>query len=305
MGGAISNYGFAVASTNTGHEGSGLDGTFAVNNTNTQIDFGYRAVHLSTVFAKNIVKEFYGSQAKTFKSYWLGCSSGGKQGLKEAQTYPGDYDGILAGSPAWWWSHLTAWTIMGGILNPSGPGYMSSDNFTTLHKSIMSQCDSLDGLSDGIITNPAVCKINWASTGLSPAQQKQAAALYTNWTNSAGELLFPAYPPGAEEGGIAGANGFVFPFTSDYFKYQVLNYTSTSAASSVTFNDPNQLAQLIATADKTNPGNITADNYDISPFFKRGGKLIHYVGTQDQLISYGSVRLPYSTPIVFHVLTCE
>jgi feruloyl esterase len=295
MGGAVANYGFAAASTDAGHEASGLIGTFAVNNTPSQIDFGYRAVHLSTVFSKNIVRAFYGQQAKTFKSYWLGCSSGGKQGLKEAQMYPDDYDGILAGSPAWWWSHLTGWTILGGLLNPSGSGYLNMTDFSKLHQAIIAQCDALDGLADGIITNPALCKVNWAKTGLSAAQQKQAAAYYTNWTSSTGELLFPGYSPGAEELGIAGSNGFGFPFTSDYFKYQVLNYTSVAAAANVTFTDPNQLAQLIAVADKTNPGGIIADHFDISPYIHRGGKLLHYGGTQDQLIDWGSVRVYVST----------
>ena len=91
MGGAASNYGFAAASTNTGHEGSGVDGTFAVNNPESQIDFGYRAVHLSTVFAKNAVNAFYGSSGN-YKSYWLGCSSGGKQGIKESQMFDNSFN---------------------------------------------------------------------------------------------------------------------------------------------------------------------------------------------------------------------
>lgn len=83
-----------------------------------------------------------------------------------------------------------------------------------------------------------------------------------------------------------------FPFTLDYFKYQVLNFTSVQAASNFTITDPNALARYVEIADKTNPGGSTADNYNISPYFKRGGKLIHYVGTADQLIPYGSVSIP-------------
>ncbi|KZV85851.1 tannase-domain-containing protein [Exidia glandulosa HHB12029] len=286
MGGALTNYGFAVASTNTGHEGSGLDGTFALNNPDSQIDFGYRAVHLSTLFSKNVVRAFYSATA--FKSYWLGCSSGGKQGLKEVQTYPDDYDGVLAGSPAWWWSHLTAWTLMGGILNPLGKtGALSATDWQTVHTGIMAQCDALDGLSDGIITNPALCVVDWSKINLSAAQRTTAASLYANWTSVDGKLLFPGYAPGAEEGGLAGTTGFVFPFTQDYFKYQVLNYTSVAAAASVTFNET-FLEHLMKTADSTNPGNITADNFDIAPFITKGGKLLQYVGTQDPLIPYGS-----------------
>jgi feruloyl esterase len=291
MGGAVSNYGFAAASTNAGHEGSDLSGAFAANSTETQIDFGYRAVHLSTVLTKNVVFAFYGYQAGKFRSYWLGCSSGGKQGFKEAQMYPDDYDGILAGSPAWSWSHLSAWGIYIGLLNPAGPGYLNATDLGTLHQAIIAQCDALDGLADGIVTNPALCKIDWAKTGLSVAQQSQAAAYYTNWTSSTGELLFPGFSPGAEELGIPGADGVGFKFEPDYFKYQVLNYTSVAAAVNVTFTQSSELERLVAIADKTNPGGYNADNYNITPFFHHGGKLLHYCGTQDQIINWGSVRI--------------
>jgi feruloyl esterase len=302
MGGAVSNYGFAVASTDTGHEAPGLIGTFAVNNTESVIDFGHRAVHLSTVFAKNAVRAFYGARAH--KSYWIGCSSGGKQGLKEAQAYPGDYDGVLAGSPAWYWSHLSAWTIQSALLNPQGPGYVSFAAFATLHASIIRQCDALDGLQDGIVTNPAVCHIDWAATGLTPAQQVQAAKQYQNWTSPlTGKLIFPAYSLGAEETGLAGAATGSFPFTEDYYKYEVLNVSHgrhlyfavpdlpsqyTSIANYTFTSD--KLAKLVQVADATNPGGTTANDFDMSPFFNRGGKLLHYVGTQDAIIPYGSVR---------------
>jgi feruloyl esterase len=300
MGGAVSNYGFAAASTNAGHEGSAFSGVFAANNTETQIDFGHRAVHLSTVFTKNVIRAFYGHRAEKFKSYWIGCSSGGKQGLKEAQMYPEDYDGILAGSPAWWWSHFTAWGVYGQLLNPAGPGYVNATEFnTTLHQAIISQCDALDGLADGIITNPALCKIDWSKTGLSAAQQKQAARYYTNWTSSTGELLFPGYSPGSEELGITSANDIELYFQEDYFKYQVVNYTSVAAAANVTFTHPSELERLLAIADRTNPGGYNADDYDISPFFHHGGKLLHYCGTQDQVVDWGSVSICACSTVLF------
>lgn len=82
----LDKYKLAVASTNTGHFGNSGDGTFAANNTESAIDFGYRAVHLTTVYSKEIIDMFYGKKASY--SYWLGCSSGGKQGLKEIQMFP-------------------------------------------------------------------------------------------------------------------------------------------------------------------------------------------------------------------------
>ena len=80
------------------HAGTSGDGTFALNGPETQYDFGYRAVHLTTVYSKAIVKAYYGKQQS--KSYWLGCSSGGKQGLKEVQMFPEDFDGVVAGAAA-------------------------------------------------------------------------------------------------------------------------------------------------------------------------------------------------------------
>jgi feruloyl esterase len=207
MGGAVSNYGFAAASDDNGHEESGIFGEWRANNTESQIDFGYRGVHLSTVFSKNILEAFYGKPEKSYKSYWLGCSSGGKQGLKEIQMYPEDYDGVLAGSPAWWWSHLTGYTVLGSLLNPTGLGYVNYSDFSQLHASIISQCDAIDGLTDGIIANPALCRIDWSKTGLTLAQQKQAQQFYTNWTEPSGKLIFPAFSLGAEETGLAGIIG--------------------------------------------------------------------------------------------------
>ena len=96
--------GYATAATDTGHQGG--SGSFALGHPEKLIDFAYRAVHEMTVKSKAIVEAYYGSGLKY--SYWNGCSSGGKQGLKEAQKFPNDFDGIIAGAPANYWTHLTA-----------------------------------------------------------------------------------------------------------------------------------------------------------------------------------------------------
>lgn len=93
--------GYAVAATDTGHLAAGTDASFALGHPEKLVDFGYRAVNLMTLRAKDIVKAFYSSAPRY--SYWSGCSSGGKQGLKEAQKFPEDYDGIIAGAPSNWW----------------------------------------------------------------------------------------------------------------------------------------------------------------------------------------------------------
>ncbi|EJD48968.1 tannase and feruloyl esterase [Auricularia subglabra TFB-10046 SS5] len=289
MGGAITNYGFAVASTNAGHNGTQLDGTFALNNPETQIDFGWRAVHLSTLFAKNVLRAFYSESAGDFRSYWIGCSSGGKQGLKEVQMFPDDYDGVLFGSPAWWWSHLNGYLIEVNLLNaPDGEGHMSAADWDVVHPAIMQQCDGLDGVEDGIIANPGVCSIDWdAIPGITPAQRAVAAGVYANWVSSQdGSLLFPGFSPGAEFG-FQFILGAPFPPSPDYFKYQVLNLTSVEAGKDVVFNT-SFLEKLVGIADATDPGQTIAGDFDISPFLNRGGKLLGYVGSADELIPYGS-----------------
>src|SRR5688572_15284559 len=102
--------GYAVANTDTGHQGAGGDFAWAVGNPQKLIDYQYRAVHELTVVGKALTAARYGRQAD--KSYWLGCSTGGRQGLKEAQRYPEDYDGIVAGAPASNWSALMSLSIL-------------------------------------------------------------------------------------------------------------------------------------------------------------------------------------------------
>lgn len=279
MGVPLAKYGLAVASTDTGHRGSGFDGTFAINNPETQIDFGHRAVHLSTIFAKNVVQAFYGKGAQ--KSYWLGCSSGGKQGLREITLYPEDYDGVLAGAPADWWSHLNAFVIEYNLRNQVGiAGHIDSSTWLTIHDQILSQCDALDGLKDNIITNPAICKPDFTKMGLSSQQAAVAASIYQNYTAPDGTLLFPTYSPGAEYAGPGFVTGSSLSISTDYFKYQVLNLTEISNR---TFTSAD-LLKLLPKADATNPGLITVDDYNITAFIKRGGKLITYVGLADPLI---------------------
>ncbi|KAJ1302703.1 hypothetical protein OPQ81_003018 [Rhizoctonia solani] len=279
----LAKYGFAVASTDTGHNGTAFDGTFAISNPESQIDFGHRAVHLSTVFAKVVATAYYGKNSKY--NYWIGCSSGGKQGVKSAQMYPEDFDGVIAGAPAQWWPHLNGFTTHVNLLNAKAttPG----------------ACDKLDGVANGIITNPRLCKpdvtrlacgsantspyVN-ASNCLSSSQLVTLKAIYANWTSSNGEFLFPTFEPGSEFGWSGTVNGVPFGPAPDYFSYQVLNRTSVQ---SLQINET-ELQRLTKIADATDPGQTNAIDPNLSPFFKRGGKLMQYHGFADPLIPSGS-----------------
>ncbi len=149
--------GYATSMTDTGHEGGSA--SFALNHPEKQIDFGYRAVHELAVQSKAIIQAFYGQAPKY--SYWNGCSAGGKQGLKEAQMFPGDFDGIIAGTPVndWVGRSLGAVWFAQAVHETEGSAIPQA-KFAAIHKVALEACDALDGVKDGVIENPEACKFD-------------------------------------------------------------------------------------------------------------------------------------------------
>src|ERR1035441_6882671 len=150
--------GYAAASTDTGHEGG--NGMFALGHPEKIVDFGYRAVHETVVKSKAIVAAYYGKGPKY--SYWNGCSTGGRQALVEVTQYPEDFDGVVAGAPANPHIHLHASSVDRGIEEMKLPkeAALSAAKVETLHKAVMEQCDSRDGLKDGLIGDPHKCHVD-------------------------------------------------------------------------------------------------------------------------------------------------
>ena len=177
--------GYATASTDTGHKGG--SGSFVLGHPEKVIDFGHRAVHEMTVKAKAIINEFYGSAPR--RSYWNGCSSGGKQGLKEAQMYPADYDGIIAGAPANNWSKLSASLINMGVTNlKDTANTIPRTKLPMIHNAVLAACDAIDGVKDGILNDPRQCSFDPAALAcrgadspdcLTPQQVETARAIYS------------------------------------------------------------------------------------------------------------------------------
>ncbi|GAA5990883.1 hypothetical protein JCM10908_000063 [Rhodotorula pacifica] len=300
----IKLYGMAVASTDTGHNGTSGDGTFAIKGPETQIDFGYRAVHLTTVYSKKILAAYYGRQQDY--SYWLGCSSGGKQGLKEVQAFPKDYDGVIAGAAAQYWQRLNAQTyrVNAIVNNRTMPGYLNATNYATIGNLVLQQCDEIDKVKDGFITNPALCKPDLSpllcganstssssvavnsTTCLSQAQIDTMYKVWGNFTTQTdaglpkGSFVFPGFEPGAEGSPAFSVNGVPYGPGPDYFEYQVLNRTDPK----VTFSgNETELERLLKIALDTDPGQTNAADPYISDFLKHG-KLLTYVGEADTLI---------------------
>jgi feruloyl esterase len=292
--------GYAVASTDTGHTGNGGDASFALGHPEKLIDFGYRAVHEMTAAAKAVVKAFY-DNAPRF-SYWVGCSTGGKQGLTEAQRFPADYDGIVAGAPANNWTRLMTGLLWAGRATLSDPASrIPADKFALLNGAALNACDQQDGVMDGVIENPRSCRFDPqvlackdadAADCLTKAQVAAAKKIYGPATNPrTGEALYPGLPPGSELGwGPAAGGPAPFPIPDSHFKY-------------VVFEDPKwdfrtfDFDRDFTRAERADNGVLTAVNPDLSAFAARGGKLLMFHGWNDQLITaqnsvnyYESVR---------------
>jgi len=146
--------GYATAATDTGHAGGSA--SFAMGHPEKLTDFAYRAVHETTVTARAITQSFYGSAPKY--SYWNGCSTGGRQGLKEAQKFPADFDGIVAGAPANYQTHLHVWSVwLAQEMNKTPDSYVPPEKLAVLHKAVLAACDAADGVKDGLINDPTRC----------------------------------------------------------------------------------------------------------------------------------------------------
>ena len=275
--------GYAAASTDTGHKGSVGDASFALGHPEKVIDFGYRSVHEMTVKAKAIIAAYYGKEARL--AYWSGCSSGGKQGLKEAQWFPLDYDGIIAGAPANFWTHLIAsgiWIAQATRENPAG--YIPKEKYAVLHKAVLDARDAADGVKDGVLEDPTRCHFDpkqLQCTGadgpncLTSAQVEAARKIYSGPRNPrTGEQIFPGLEPGSELGWDFFARGPEPPIVASHFKYLVFKNPDWDYR---TLNFDSD----VALADKLDNGVLTATDADLKEFFAHGGKLLLYHGWTD------------------------
>ena len=277
--------GYAASSTDTGHTGGSA--SFALGHPEKLIDFGYRSVHEMTVVAKALIAAFYGEGPKL--AYFEGCSSGGRQALMEAQRFPNDYDGVIAGSATNNWTKMMFGRIWVGQATLSNPAsYIPPAKYPLIHKAALEACDSMDGVKDGVIGEPMKCKFdpaaleckaNDAPDCLTHAQVESARRIYTPATNPrSGEQIFPPMERGSELvwGRLAGGPGPI-QLADDHFKY-------------VVFEDPKWDFRAlnfdgdVARATKKDGGVLSVIDPDLRPFFAHGGKLIQYHGWTDQQV---------------------
>ena len=273
--------GYATASTDTGH--ADANASFAIGHPEKVIDFAYRAVHEMEVKSKAIIATFYG-RAPRF-SYFTGCSTGGRQGLMEAQRYPEDFDGIIAGAPANDQTHLSAWRIaVEAKILQSPASVVPPAKLALLNRAVLAACDAIDGVTDGLLTDPRQCQFDPATLlcrgadrdDCLTAQQIEAVKMgYAPARRKNGELIFPGLVPGGETGWDMLTGAKPEPGSIDVGMFRFVAHEDP-AWDWRTF-DLDRDTSLI---DKK-AGFIDAVNPDLSAFRAHGGKLLIYHGWND------------------------
>jgi len=274
--------GYASASTDTGHVGG--SGSFALDHPEKLIDFGWRSEHEMTVKAKAVVQAFYGSAPRL--AYWNGCSTGGRQGLQEAQRFPGDFDGIIAGAPANR-SALGLWIAFATLKDPAS--YIPASKYPLIHEAVLNQCDARDGLKDGLIDDPRLCKFDPkvllckgadGPSCLTAPQVEAARKIYTAATNPrTGQEVAPSLVPGSELGwAIHGGGPEPSDTVADQYRYVVFKNPNWDWR---TFNFDSDIAR------SEQPDNVVMNATDpnLKPFFAHNGKLLMYHGWSDPQVS--------------------
>ena len=211
-------------------------------------------MHTGVVVGKQVTQKYYGKLCS--KSYYLGCSSGGRQGFKAVQDYPNDFDGVIAGAPAVDFVSLSSWSgsffsIFG---KPGDPSFVPAGPLWTLvHQEVLNQCDAIDGAVDGIVEDPMLCQFrpeallcapgtSSTTTCLTSAQVIAVRAAFTDYYGVDGQLIFPRMQPGSEEIAqfVYYTVGGPFSYTQDYFRYVVY---STYLLPSLDYSNSFQMIQ--------------------------------------------------------------
>jgi feruloyl esterase len=282
--------GYATASTDTGHVKDDL--RFADGHPEKVIDWGYRAVHVTTDIAKLVIRNFEGRLP--ILSYFQGCDTGGHQALMEAQRYSADYDGIIAGNPAADRTneivgYLGVWLA---THDRDGAVLLPASKLPLVTAAIVSACDDVDGVKDGVIGDPRDCTFNSAAllcTGaekdncLTDTELKALRAVYAGTRNPrTGAVIFPGWPVGSEGWGKGGGGGWASMVASkaprrvDFFRYFAFHNANWDWRS---FDFDRDVAAI-----DENLGFLNANNPDMESFAARGGKLLIYTGWADPIL---------------------
>ncbi|MBL8174332.1 MAG: tannase/feruloyl esterase family alpha/beta hydrolase [Bryobacterales bacterium] len=298
---AAAEQGYAAAGTDDGHARGAGDAAWAIGHPEKLIDFGHRAVHVTSVHAKAILTAFYGKPAN--KSYFVGCSDGGREALQEAQRYPEDFDGIVAGAPAYDWSHHFAGFVWNAqALRKDAASFIPHEKLPVIQKAALAACDKIDGVADGLVEDPRACKFNpdvllcRGADGpgcLTRAQLTALKKIYSGPRNPrTGKQIYPGYPPSTEAIGNEWANWILGKPPARSIQ---MNFGLSFFGQAV-YEDPNwnylsmEFDSDVAYGDQKAGAHINSNNPDLRSFRANGGRLLMYHGWADGAISaYSSI----------------
>ncbi|MDE3194860.1 MAG: tannase/feruloyl esterase family alpha/beta hydrolase [Acidobacteriota bacterium] len=291
------NLEYATSSTDTGHAGANTnDGAWALNHYERIVDFADRAIHVMAQADKQILNAYYGNTLA--HSYFNGCSQGGHEALIEAQRYPADFDGIVAGDPANNWTRHYVGGHLWVAMATDGDAYIPAAKVPVLANAVNTACDALDGIKDGVLNDPRRCRFDPATieckgadepTCLTSAQVGAVKKLWSGLHDANGDQIYPGLLPGGEAGpggwanwitgrgpGMGGHERLGIPFFQDMvfdnpaWDWHTFRIEETKGEDSdIDFTD----AKLAALFNATDP--------DLTKFEARGGKLIQYHGWSD------------------------
>ena len=273
--------GYAVAGTDTGHTGGSA--SFAYGHPEKMLDFGWRAIHETTVAGKALVTAFYGNPAKY--AYFNGCSTGGRQAMNAVQRFPKDFNGVIAGAPVNPMTRLHAGSLYNSIFaHKDEANYIPPAKYPMIHQAVVEACDALDGVKDGLIENPMACKFDPKELEcrgedgpacLTKPQVELARTIYGGAVNPRTKAqIFPGWERGSELGWGVTAGPQPEGPAIDTFRY-------------VVFNNPDwdwrtlNFDADMTLADQRGNATINAVETDLGPFFAAGGKLLMFHGWSD------------------------
>ena len=285
--------GYASATTDTGHQGG--DARWALGHPEKVIDFGWRAIHETAVAGKAITKAFYGQAPK--RSYFNSCSNGGRQALMEAQRFPDDYDGIIAGAPANYWTRLMALAMSSMKATLAKPeSYISAKKLKAIENAALEACDARDGVRDNVLEEPLACRPDYSrllcgsgpenDNCLTAPQLEALQAVYAGPRNAKGARIFPGVSPGgeAQPGGWAGWITGAAPEQAAMF------FFGTNFFKNIVYGNPDwdfrtfEVDRDLKAAEAKAAAALNATDPDLRKFAARGGKLILYHGWCDAAI---------------------
>ncbi|HEY5809202.1 MAG TPA: tannase/feruloyl esterase family alpha/beta hydrolase, partial [Povalibacter sp.] len=270
--------GYATAATDTGHQGGPMDASWALGHPQRIENYGGRAQHLTAVTAKQIVQRYYARPPRY--SYFAGCSNGGQQGLTAAQRYPADYDGIVAGAPGTNFPDMSTYVMLSGQRNGSGPDALTQAQMEAAVASMTAACDAADGARDGLIEYPPACAVDFEALAcerntsahcLRAGQVHTLAALFAPLKDAEDREIYP--PP---------AIGTLLPVSeltrrgklgADMYRYLVFSDPQWDVGSFALARDLPLARERLAA--------LIADETDLTPFAREGGRLILYHGWSD------------------------